>query len=253
MWNYRLGCPVHSCLERKEHLYLRAGAALLVTALLYAGFRTRSLFPERALFFGVTFAVLYFVLIHLGMYVRIRYLNSPQGAVIGAVLLAFTLIFCNSLLSGAYHKGTEALNGGRYDEAIEAFKLIPRYKDSEILQAGAELKKCQAVYGAAKEALEREDYGEAIRMFESIEDYMDSKTLLKEAKYKQAKKAIAEGDLKTAVNTFTDLGGYKDSRSILKKLTEGALPALGGAVLDMIKKPSEDGSEPGFWDKVLGN
>ena len=104
-----------------------------------------------------------------------------------------------------------------------------------------------------KEALEREDYGEAIRMFESIEDYMDSKTLLKEAKYKQAKKAIAEGDLKTAVNTFTDLGGYKDSRSILKKLTEGALPALGGAVLDMIKKPSEDGSEPGFWDKVLGN
>ncbi|MBQ9359387.1 MAG: hypothetical protein IJT95_07595, partial [Abditibacteriota bacterium] len=92
----------------------------------------------------------------------------------------------------------------------------------------------------------------AIQLFGSIDGYMDSKELLKEAKYKQAKSAIVSGDLKTAVDTFTDLGSYKDSRSILKTITEKALPALGGAVMDMIK-PSEDDSEPGFWGKLMGN
>ncbi len=262
VWNYRLGCPVHSCLERKEHLYLRAGVAALALALVYAFVRTGKLFLDHAVLFALAFAALYWLLIHLGMYVKIKHLTGPQlrkfgaglaqGAAVAAALAVFTLIFCGSVLNGVYQKGMTALNAGQYEEARDLFKQIPRYRDSKLLYAKAEIKHFGEVYRQGKQALDREDYGAAIQLFGSIDGYMDSKELLKEAKYKQAKSAIVSGDLKTAVDTFTDLGSYKDSRSILKTITEKALPALGGAVMDMIK-PSEDDSEPGFWGKLMGN
>lgn len=262
VWNYRLGCPVPSCLERKEHLYLRAGAAALILALAYAVIKTRALFLDHAVVFTAVFAILYFLLIHLGMYVKILHMRSPQlrkfgaglaqGAAVAVVLTAFTLIFCNSILQGVYRQGMTAFNAGEYNKAQELFKQIPRYKDSEVLRAKAEIKECQVTYQLAKQALEREDYNTAIQLFGSIEDYMDSKTLLKEAKYKQAKNAIVSGDLKTAVDTFTDLGAYKDSQNILKTITEKALPALGSAIGSMWKKDSDEEGNEGLFGRLLG-
>ncbi|MBP5274606.1 MAG: hypothetical protein ILO36_06710 [Abditibacteriota bacterium] len=265
VWNLRLGCPVKSCLEHKEHLYLRTGLVLLAAALLYAGFRLRAeLFLDSALWFAAGFAVLYIVLIHLGMYVKIGFIGKTrlrafaaglvQGAAIGALLLAWTLCFCDGVLNSQYKKGAAAMEAGDYAGAARYFLKIPQYRDSRVQKAKAEIKLDQIKYSEAKKALLREDYGTAIDLLEEINGYMDSGELLKEAKYKQAKNAIVSGDLKTAVDTFTDLGAYKDSQNILKTITGKALPALGGAVLDMIRKPSDDeDSKSGFLKRLPGN
>ena len=264
IWNYRLGCPAPSCMERKEHLYWRTGAGALLAALAFGILRAGKLFAGHAAAYAVLFVLLFVLLAHLGMYVKIRYMYSAQipkflaglaqGAAAAAVLVLFCVLYTQGILGAEYKKGMRAMEAGNYAEAKRLFESAGDFRDSRVLAAKADIKECDRIYRQAEEALRSEDYTRAIELLGSIRDYRDSRELLKEAKYRQAKISIASGDIKTAVNLFTDLGDYKDSGSILKTIAEKALPALGSAIGSMWRKDSgeeEDGST-GLWGRLLG-
>ena len=115
----------------------------------------------------------------------------------------------------AYNNAVTLMEDGKYDEAIEGFKALEGYEDSEVMITEAENRKA---YAAAEELLEAGKFEEAKKAFENLGDFSDSKKRVEEIieqqnanAYAEAEKLLAEGKYDEAIKKFQELGNYSDS------------------------------------------
>lgn len=125
-------------------------------------------------------------------------------------LFALAAIFAVVLITylipqSRYDSAAAMLEGGRYDEAIEAFAELGRYSDSTARITEAE-------YGKAAQLLENGKYDEAIAAFEALGDYSDSKEQITEAEYRKALKTLDSGAYNEALKQLEPLEDYKDAK-----------------------------------------
>lgn len=115
----------------------------------------------------------------------------------------------------AYNNAVTLMEDGKYDEAIEEFKALEGYEDSETMITEAENRKA---YAAAEELLATGKLEEAKTAFEKLGDFSDSKKRVEEIieqqnanAYAAAEKLLAEGKYDEAIKRFQELGNYSDS------------------------------------------
>lgn len=109
-----------------------------------------------------------------------------------------------------YQPALGALEAGRYQEAVDGFLQLDRYKDSR-----AKLR--QARYGLAQQLAEQGEYQQAIDLFTLLADYKDSKSLAKAARYQWAQALQDAGSYEEAISLYTQLRNYKESPDRLKQ------------------------------------
>lgn len=115
----------------------------------------------------------------------------------------------------AYNNAVTLMEDGKYDEAIEGFKALEGYEDSEAMITEAENRKA---YAAAEGLLAAGKLEEAKKAFENLGDFSDSKKRVEEIieqqnanAYAEAEKLLAEGKYDEAIKKFQELGNYSDS------------------------------------------
>jgi len=119
-----------------------------------------------------------------------------------AVTVYFTIIIPN----GQYEEAMRLYHNKQYKEAIDAFKELEGYKDSDEKQK-------EVAYTYATELLEKQDYVNAEKEFEALGTYQDSETKKKEAIYAQAEAFLSQKEYNRAADLFLALGEYKDAKS----------------------------------------
>lgn len=152
----------------------------------------------------------------------------------------------------AYNNAVTLMEDGKYDEAIEGFKALEGYEDSEVMITEAENRKA---YAAAEELLAAGKLEEAKKAFENLGDFSDSKKRVEEIieqqnanAYAEAEKLLAEGKYDEAIIKFQELGNYSDSakrveeaktaknESLYKQATEYAEKEEYSKALDIFKE-----------------
>ncbi len=137
------------------------------------------------------------------------------GVLLLVVILTLGLCSCGIGRRGKYEKAVEAVQNGRYSEAIESFEALEGYEDSakyiayaRALQAGD-----SGDYEAAIDALE------ALNGFEKSHVYITSYAALAseaeqariKSSYNQAVANVMSGRYDEAIAAFETVNGYEDS------------------------------------------
>lgn len=152
----------------------------------------------------------------------------------------------------AYNNAVTLMEDGKYDEAIEGFKALEGYEDSETMITEAENRKA---YAAAEDLFAAGKLEEAKKAFENLGDFSDSKKRVEEIieqqnanAYAEAEKLLAEGKYDEAIIKFQELGNYSDSakrveeaktaknESLYKQATEYAEKEEYSKALDIFKE-----------------
>lgn len=116
-----------------------------------------------------------------------------------------------------YKKATDFINNNQLDEAMEAFYLLGDYKDSNGTLKGM-------WYDKAIKLSAEGNYKEAIKYFSLADDYGDSKALLsqnQELAYQEACKMLSENNLTEAAMLFGSAGNYNDAQKQSMVLWDG--------------------------------
>lgn len=93
---------------------------------------------------------------------------------------------------------------GDYDKAIELFRTLGSYSDSE-----EKIINCR--YLKAKDAYKSGELSQAYDLFYTLGDYRDSYDYYCECAYIMAENALTDGNWSLAVQLFNGVSGYKDS------------------------------------------
>lgn len=110
-----------------------------------------------------------------------------------------------------YNRAQKYLTSEKYDDAIDAFDKLGKYKDSPE-------KKRESIYHKALFLMNEGNYDEAISLFFSIEAYKDAETKRMEAVYCKAEKLLGEGEYETAKYLFYSIPSYNDSLERRKEI-----------------------------------
>ena len=114
----------------------------------------------------------------------------------------------------SYSSAISAMNEGNYDEAIEAFKNLNGFMESNEY-----LKK--STYNKAA-GLGRDDkYAEAAELYKSISGYSDADEQYQIMMYKLASASMDAGNYEEAVDFFISAGDYEDSKDKLEECYAG--------------------------------
>ena len=141
-------------------------------------------------------------------------------------------------LDEKYNRAILLMDGGAYQAALDLFKELGRYKDSDL-----QIKKCNEAieggfgitqtdkdikYNRATSLINSGDYQSALTLFKELDGYKDSKKLIekcnealssgmskttseKDDNYNRAMSFMNAGDYQSALTLFRKLGEYKDS------------------------------------------
>lgn len=147
---------------------------------------------------------------------RIKVALSIVAAILVMAAIAAYIIFGYMPKLNTYNQAVSLMENRSYEEAIEVFKQVIEFKDSE-----AQIENCntaikQRTYDTAVSLMEDEAYQEAIALFEQIPDYLDSKTQIenctKASQYNSALALMTRELYQSAINIFEELGDYNDSK-----------------------------------------
>ena len=108
-----------------------------------------------------------------------------------------------------YQKALTLQSQERYEEAIETFKSIRSYKDSDD-QVFA------TYYMLGKKCQIDKEWDMAISAFKQAGNYSDASTQITESYYLQAKDYYSAQKYKDAYDVFSSIAGYGDTNDILK-------------------------------------
>jgi tetratricopeptide (TPR) repeat protein len=143
---------------------------------------------------------------------RVAIITSVAVACIAFAVVLITVIIPNA----KYNSAVALMENGEYEAAIEAFKAMEGYKDSDDMIVEAENR---SVYATALDYMESGKYEEAIEQFESLGEYSDAQekskecqNLLNEEKYQEADALVANGQIAEAAIAFEKLTGFSDAR-----------------------------------------
>lgn len=112
-----------------------------------------------------------------------------------------------------YNSGVYLYKNGHYDEAIEKFKSLNGYKDSE-----ARIIDCR--YSKAVYLYNKEFYDEAIDVFKSLNEYEDSELEIIDCEYGKAVYLYNKGDYDGAIKAFKSLDRYEFGEEYNKECIE---------------------------------
>ncbi len=122
-----------------------------------------------------------------------------------ALAAVFVVVLITYLIPQSHYDSAAALlQGGKYDEAIEAFTALGNYSNSTERITEAE-------YGKACLLLEDGKYDEAIAAFEALGDYGDAAEQITEAQYRKALKTLDSGAYNEALRQLEPIEDYKDA------------------------------------------
>lgn len=163
------------------------------------------------------------------------------GAVVGIFIASILFIKQVIIPGNAYNQALALKEEERFNEAIEAFKALNGYKDSDRqikeCEAAIELEKIDKSYNAAIVLMNNGNYEEAISVFKEIENYKDSQEqieecmlvieekelAIKEKSYGLAVDLMASGNYEEALKLFNELEDYKDSQEQKTIIKQGLL------------------------------
>ena len=134
--------------------------------------------------------------------------NTIAGIVLGvSILLGIVFLLVGDVLEKAsnYKKAVEDKQNEKYEDAIEKFKEISNYKDSE-----EQILECS--YLQAEQHLKRKEFDMAYEIYESLGEYKDSKDRLKESRYQQAIYLMNEEMYDDALTILNEIPDYGDSQ-----------------------------------------
>ena len=109
-----------------------------------------------------------------------------------------------------YDQAVALADGGKYEEAITAFKDLGEYSDSQE-------KALECEYNYALKLEEDSKFAEAKLIFENLGNYGDSSTRALACAYSEGKDALENKNFKVATKIFMDLGDYGDSEQMVKE------------------------------------
>ena len=140
----------------------------------------------------------------------------------GILCLLIGLYFARSLSEQAkirrYDLGTEYLEAGDYENALDVFSALGDYEDS---QAKAAYAGKGISYLAAKESMKLGAYKQAGDSFRTLGGFKDADRLATECghalAYETGKSLYEEGDYAAAIETLEAAGGYSNSETLLRE------------------------------------
>lgn len=144
------------------------------------------------------------------------------AAIIGCVVIVIviftsTVIVPNVNKAVAYNSAKKLLNNGKFDDAIEIFKSLDEYRDSEIFVM-------EVQYQRAKYLVDNGEYENALAIYASLGDYADSKEQIdlteyiwKNPLYQNAILLMNNGSYREAINAFNELNGYMDAAELVER------------------------------------
>ena len=145
-----------------------------------------------------------------------RKAKSRKRRILVALVVVLALLIAGikyvpGLIDGYnYNKALELMNSKSYSEAIEIFKGLSDYEDSD-----AKLNECTYLYAESLENAEK--YSEAKAIYESLGEYQDALTKVKSCTYNEALVSLNAGNFDEAQKLFEALEDYGDSKD---KITE---------------------------------
>lgn len=126
-----------------------------------------------------------------------------------AILLIGCLCFgfsgCDAL---DYGKASRHYKNGEYAQALELYRSLGDYADSEAM---AHLSWQKADYETAGKAFEEKDYRKAMELYYGLELYMDSPIKAFESQYALGLSLINSGEYAEAIPLLDELGTFEDS------------------------------------------
>jgi len=131
---------------------------------------------------------------------------SIAAAICVAVIIVVTTVI---IPSSKYSKADKLLSQGSYLEAVEIFKEIPTFKDSQ-----------DKIVASAVGLINEGDFDSGIAILEEMDGYGNSEEKINEAKYTIAESLEENGEYASAAMAFGKLGisGYSDSADRSMKL-----------------------------------
>ncbi|MGN0526511.1 MAG: hypothetical protein ACI4IF_03675 [Acutalibacteraceae bacterium] len=133
--------------------------------------------------------------------------------IIVLVLIVLGIKYVPGLIDGyKYNKALELMNSKSYTEAIEVFKGLSGYEDSE-----SKLNECTYLYAESLE--NQEKYAEAKAVYESLGEYQDALTKVKSCTYNEALLSLGAGNYDEAQKLFESLEDYGDSKEKIAECT----------------------------------
>lgn len=131
---------------------------------------------------------------------------SIAAAVCVTVIIVVTTVI---IPSSKYSKADKLLSQGSYLEAVEIFKEIPTFKDSQ-----------DKIVASAVGLINEGDFDSGIAILEEMDGYGNSEEKINEAKYTIAESLEENGEYASAAMAFGKLGilGYSDSADRSMKL-----------------------------------
>ena len=133
--------------------------------------------------------------------------------VLVTLMLLFSLTACRS---ADYKKAVEAMDGGKYAEALSILEPLKEYKDS-----AERMKKC--TYELGREAFLTDAFAEAKQYFSSLGDYDNSAEMVKKCDYSIAGSLLKQGAYEEAVAILDALGDYSDSADLAREARDKIL------------------------------
>lgn len=140
----------------------------------------------------------------------------------GFLCLLIGLFFARSLSEQAkirrYELGTEYLQAGDYEKALDIFTALGDYEDA---QKKARYAGKGITYLAAKESMKQGAYKQAVESFSSLGGFKDADELATECEhalaYETGKSLYEEGDYAAAIENLEAAGGYNNSETLLRE------------------------------------
>lgn len=108
-----------------------------------------------------------------------------------------------------YNKAVALYESGSYIEAVEAFKSLGDYKDSEEMLLAAK-------YGSAKSYFDEKEYYLAISELKELGSYKDSEEMLNESIYLRAKELSHLRKWEEATKLLEEIKDYNDSNDLIQ-------------------------------------
>lgn len=179
--------------------------------------------------------------------------KSGKGKVLVALIVVLVIAVVGikyipeAITEHKYEQATTLVNDGKYLEAIEIFKQIPEYSDSEeqikecsyknaekleadgkhsearlAYEALGEYKDClvrvqTCIYGEATAEFEAGNFDKAAKLFNEIKDYGNSSEMINECTYKKAVALLEGEDYEDAIELFKSIKSHADSAEKVKE------------------------------------
>lgn len=178
---------------------------------------------------------------------RIKIRKIAVTSTIAATVAVMLIVLVTQVLipMQKYNSAVSSMEAGEYEQAIDAFKQLQDYSDSEDKVKECEVLYQEAIlqdsYQEAVKSLEQGDYVQAINVFAELGDYKDSQEQMQEATYQYANNLAENQYFYSAITMFDSLGEYEDSVSRVKEVQQ--------LWIDYIYQLIEEGEYDDAWDE----